>query len=164
LTPDDPASYLAWPSDCDSHTTAIRLLEAFQKPIDDSLYSTFPVCYSADAESTYAHVAVSPDHLPGLRLVFQWNSPEGWKYHNITLMPFPPNTFDSVHDALPFQPHDFLAEPIMNIVNDDTDDSYWDAYGHGGDDDDPAFLTVTKDDSQAGTEDAYWSQYAEVQG
>lgn len=77
-------------------------------------------------------------------------------------MPFPPNTFDTVKDALFFQPHSFLAEPTMNIVNDE-DDSYWDAYG-GDDSDNPAPLTVTKDKSQGGTEDAYWAQYAEVHG
>lgn len=77
-------------------------------------------------------------------------------------MPFPPNTFDTVKDALLFQPRDFLAEPTMNIVNDE-DDSYWDAYG-ADDSDNPALLTVTKYKSQVGTEDAYWAQYAEVHG
>ncbi|KAF9459918.1 hypothetical protein BDZ94DRAFT_1267207 [Collybia nuda] len=163
ILPNDPASYLTWPSDSGSHTSAIRLLEAFQKPIDDVLYSTLPIRYSADEESTYAHVAISPDHTPGLRLVFQWNSPEGWKYHNVALMPFPSKNFDTAPGALFLPPH---MATTLNVISDEDgdDDSYWNGYDVGDPENSSSCIGMKSDDLLGNTEDAYWAQYAEVHG
>ncbi|KAG6885281.1 hypothetical protein C0993_003712 [Termitomyces sp. T159_Od127] len=132
ITPDQPAQYLAWPSDRqpDAQQTAVDLLQSLQTPLQHPVYT---VRYTADAESSFAHVPIATPNPPGLRLVFQW-SPDGWKFHNLALMPFPPNTNDSVHE-----------------IRDDPPDSYWDAYAHN-------------DDQGDATEDAYWDQYSTVYG
>lgn len=150
LSPHHPASYLAWPSD--SNDLVIRLLELFQRPIDDRLYSSFSVRYTSDPESAFAHVSILPEYSPGLRLIFQWGSPDGWKYHNIALMPFPPNSSESLHD-----PH---VHPMIDGQL-DLDSPYWDAYAYS---DDSQFQPPTKADPQQDAEDSYWSQYAAIQG
>lgn len=132
ITPDQPAQYLAWPSDLhpNAQQTAVHLLQSLHSPLQHPVYT---IRYTADAESSFAHVPVSTHDPPGLRLVFQW-SPDGWKFHNLALMPFPPNTHDSVYD-----------------IPDRPSDSYWDAYAHN-------------DDQESITEDAYWAQYSTVHG
>jgi len=152
ISPDHPASYLAWPSN--SHL-AIHLLEDVPKPIDDI---SFPVRYTSDAESAYAHVSILPEHPHGLRLVFQWNSPDGWKYHNLALMPFPPHSSESPQDTLQ------QSDPEYIRMGDqvDTDAAYWDAYTHPDEDAPP--ITVADSDPQRGAEDSYWSQYAAIHG
>ena len=151
ISPENPDSYLAWPSD--NHHLAIRLLEQFQKPIDDHLYSSFPIRYTSDPESAYAHVSILPELNPGLRLIFQWNNPDGWKYHNIALMPFPPHSSESFQDLSPSQ-----SETTMS---DDQLDAYWDAYTHPDDSQSPS---PTSSNLQHAVEDSYWSQYAAIQG
>jgi hypothetical protein len=157
ISPDQPASYLAWPSDSDDHHTAVCLLEDYQCPIDDRLYSSFPIRYTSDPESAYAHVSISMEHSPGIRLVFQWNTPDGWKYHNLALMPFPSNSFELLQDAL--QSQHFPAEAGDQV---DTDLSYWDAYT--GSDDSQSVPPIEVADYQHGAEDHYWSQYAAIHG
>ena len=151
ISPDNPDSYLAWPSD-DRHL-AIRLLEHFQKPIDDRLYSSFPIRYTSDPESAYAHVSILPELTPGLRLIFQWNNPDGWKYHNIALMPFPSHSSESLQDLL------LLQSDTTTLVN--QLDTYWDAYTHPDDSQSSSAIVVTRSDP---AEDSYWSQYAAMQG
>ncbi|KAG6879281.1 hypothetical protein C0992_003885 [Termitomyces sp. T32_za158] len=134
ISPDQPAEYLAWPSDHqpDAQQTAIDLLQSLHTPLHHPVYT---VRYTSDAESSFAHVPISTPKPPGLRLVFQWDQ-DAWKFHNLALMPFPPDTHDSVHDV--------LSRPSDS-------DSYWDAYAHS-------------DDQEDVTEDAYWAQYSTVYG
>ncbi|KAF8078593.1 hypothetical protein FPV67DRAFT_1663309 [Lyophyllum atratum] len=162
ISPDNPAHYLAWPTESrpDAQQTAIDLLESFQKQLDDPVYV---IRYTSDAESTFAHVAISPQDPQGLRLVFQWNPPDGWKFHNLALMPFPPNSYESINNVVVYKPHDFLDEPVA-VVQDDERDSYWDAYGLSDDVDDQSGFSRPKVDFEAGTEDAYWAQYSDVHG
>jgi hypothetical protein len=155
ISPDQPVSYLAWPSDSGHHHTAVRLLENFQCPIDERLYASFPIRYTTDPESAYAHVSISTEHYsPGIRLVFQWNTPDGWKYHNLALMPFPPNSFESLQEALQHFP----------VETDDQVDSYWDAYPASDDSQLVPPIKVADTDSQHAAEDSYWSQYATIHG
>ncbi|KAF5367233.1 hypothetical protein D9615_010670 [Tricholomella constricta] len=166
LSPDTPADYLAWPTDSqpNAQQNAIDLLEDFQKPLDDHVY---PVRYTSDAESAFAHVDISSSvDPPGLRLVFQWNPPDGWKFHNLAFMPFPTNSYESVKDIVVYEPHDFLVEPPMAPVDDVERDSYWDAYGLSESDDlqDQSGFNKPNVDLEAGTEDAYWAQYSAVHG
>jgi hypothetical protein len=154
ISPDNPIDYLTWPTDSASRHTVINLLESLPQPIDHLECS---VRYSADAESAFAHVAIPSDDPPGLRVIFQWED-DGWKFHNIALMPFPPQTFesiDNIEDIMSFKPHDFLTEAPM-IVAEDDDSSYWDAYDSDGNDGEDR-VTETN-------EDAYWARYSSVHG
>ncbi|KAG6851041.1 hypothetical protein H0H93_002933 [Arthromyces matolae] len=154
ISTDDPAQYLSWPSDLHSHPqqTPVDLLECLSQSIHPAAYS---VCYTSDSESSFAHVYIPTQKPPGLRLVFQWASSNGWKFHNLTLMPFPPNSHENVRDVLEKNP------PQSN----DDHDSYWDAYGRGDDDeDDTPELTNPEQDSEQTTEDAYWAQYSTIHG
>ncbi|RDB29473.1 hypothetical protein Hypma_015493 [Hypsizygus marmoreus] len=161
ISSDDPADYLVWPApDPPAQKKIIDLLESFQKPEEPHDYI---IRYTSDSESTFAHVAISSRDPPGLRLVFQWNQPDGWAYHNLALMPFPPNTFESLQDLMLFEPHDFLDEPPIAVVGDDNSDSYWDSYGQS-DTEDRVVSDPNKGDIQAGSEDAYWAQYSVVHG
>ncbi|KAG5335494.1 hypothetical protein C0989_001196 [Termitomyces sp. Mn162] len=157
ISPHDPAQYLAWPSDLvpNAQQLAVHLLESIHTPLYHSVYT---IRYTADAESSFAHVAVSTQDPPGLRLVFQW-APDGWKFHNLALMPFPTNSHDSVHDLLTSKPHDSLDD-----VDSNEHDSYWDAYAHSDDSDDQRAVAKSKTESEQDTEDAYWAQYSTVHG
>ncbi|GLB36179.1 hypothetical protein LshimejAT787_0304670 [Lyophyllum shimeji] len=162
ISPDNPVQYLAWPTDArpDAQQVAIDLLESFQKQIDHPAYA---VRYASDAESAFAHVAISSTDPPGIRLVFQWEPSDGWKFHNLSLMPFPLNTHESISDAVVLKPYEFLEEPPIAVVEDDERDTYWDAYGLSDEHDDHPGFTKAKAD-EAGTEDAYWAQYSAVHG
>jgi len=175
LTPDhDPTPYLCWPSP--HQQQAIHLLESFQ-PIHDDQFSSFPIRYTSDPENTYAHVRITPDDQSGLRIIFQWDQDDGWKYHNASLMPFPPLSHSSLHDAASNtlypsngqSQHDFLQDHAPSIRpghehSSHDDDSYWNAYGQDHEHDAAPIFDLSKDDPHAATEDAYWAQYASVQG
>ncbi|KAG5634803.1 hypothetical protein H0H81_000714 [Sphagnurus paluster] len=163
ISTDDPAQYLAWPTEShpDTQQTAIHLLESLPKPVDGREY---PVRYTSDEESAFAHVAISSLDPPGLRLVFQWSPSEGWQFHNLTLMPFPQDSYDSLNDAIIYEPHDFLDEPPLAAIDDDERDSYWDAYGLSDDDLDHPSSKNSKEAGEQETEDAYWAQYSAVHG
>ena len=152
LSPDSPVDYLAWPSPNQSH--AVNLLQSLPLPSHDLL---FPVQYSADPENIFAYVRITTD----IRLVFLWNIIEdGWQYHNVALMPFPPNSYASLADAMALRsPDDFLPE--QHIIADDDDLSYWDAYGQG---ELSHHISRTSLDPEPSSEDAYWAQYSTVQG
>ncbi|KAG6902875.1 hypothetical protein C0995_010044 [Termitomyces sp. Mi166 len=158
ITPDSPAHYLAWPSDLNPNAQqlAVDLLESLPTPLHLPVYT---IRYTADPESSFAHVAISTQNPPGLRLVFQWASSDGWKFHNLALMPFPPDSYHSVRDILPYRPHDDPA-----IVDGDEHDPYWDAYGQSDDSDDQEVVTKSNAESEQDTEDAYWAQYSTVHG
>ncbi|TFK41129.1 hypothetical protein BDQ12DRAFT_720836 [Crucibulum laeve] len=164
LSPDHPATYLSWPSP--DQQRAIDLLEALpDRSRDPSHPSFFPISYSADPECVYAHVRITPDSPDSLCLIFLWDNIDGWQYHNLSLTPFPPNSHTSIQDALAMfhSPDDFLQEHSVALDMPDEDDDYWNAYGVG-DDDALASQSFTKEDSHTNSEDAYWAQYASVQG
>ena len=79
-------------------------------------------------------------------------------------MPFPPNSYSSLDDALyAFSPDDFLPEQNPSYaVKEEDDDSYWDAYGQ--DDDSDRHRSSGLLDPNTSSEDAYWAQYSNVQG
>ncbi|KAJ6519851.1 hypothetical protein C8R45DRAFT_952986 [Mycena sanguinolenta] len=144
LTPDDPA-YLFWPSDDDQHV--IDALEKFQqRPIDD-IRLDFETRYTAD-DSLFAHVQLTSN--AGLRLVFQWE--DGWKYHNLSRMPFPPGSFVSLDDL----PRKQLRD---DDSGDNTPDSYWDSYGGPA----PDYERETAEFERE-TSGSYWDLYNSVQG
>ncbi|KDR85019.1 hypothetical protein GALMADRAFT_233586 [Galerina marginata CBS 339.88] len=155
LSPDNAAEYLAWPSPEQSH--AVHLLQSEPIPTHDL---PFPVHYLPDPESIQAHVRITP----ALRLVFLWDKNHGWLYHNVALMPFPANSYSSFDDALAAcSPEDFLPEQSHHFtVQGDDDDSYWNAYGQGDVPDHNSSSGYL--DPNPSSEDAYWAQYATVQG
>lgn len=146
----DPVEYLSWPDP--QQQSAFDLL---QRISDSLLSSEFVIRYTSDPESTYAHVRITPDASPGLRLIFHWEPPDGWKYHNLALMPFPPNNFSS-----PLHSPTIISS--MDEV-DDGDDSYWGAYTRDDPNLDPAFDYI-KGHTQQHSEDDYWARYSSVQG
>jgi len=153
ISPDNPSEYLSWPTSCPTHTV-LDLLESLPKPIEHVNYS---VRYSVDAESAFAHVEIPSNDSPGLRLIFQWD-PDGWKYHNIALMPFPPNTFESLQDATSFN---FVPQSPTAVLEEGDDDSYWNAYSHDGDHEGHI---ASPEPEPLGAEDAYWARYTSVHG
>ena len=154
ISPDNPSEYLTWPSNCPTQGhTVIELLEALPKPIE---HLNCYVRYSVDEESAFAHVEI-PSDPPGLRLIFQWD-PDGWKYHNIALMPFPPNTFESLQEAASFI---FVSQSPTVVFEEGDDGSYWDAYSRDGDHE--GYIT-SKEPEPLSTEDAYWARYTSVHG
>ncbi|THH15983.1 hypothetical protein EW146_g4589 [Bondarzewia mesenterica] len=172
ITPDDPATYLCWASSKRDKT--IELLELLPNHLDDHSSSEFQVQYASDVEHTYAHVHVSPSSdVEALRLVFQWDpSDSNWKYHDANLMPFPPTSHVSLDEALAPQGspdarshHNPNLEEGMHSESDD--DDYWNSYGGHDDQGEPEpherRAAYSKSGSEAG-EEAYWAQYASVQG
>ncbi|KAI0067692.1 hypothetical protein BV25DRAFT_1819099 [Artomyces pyxidatus] len=166
IPPENSASYLSWASA--NRDRAIALLESLPKPLDDHKSSLFPVQYTCDGETTSAHVHINVSGEDGLRLVFQWDGQDSWKYHDANLMPFPPDSHPSLSDALAsadFEdaPH-HVVERVPESGEPSDDDDYWNSYG-GADDDGSPHLTrhMSKDGSETG-EDAYWAQYSSVHG
>ncbi|KAI0322709.1 hypothetical protein OF83DRAFT_1080114 [Amylostereum chailletii] len=153
IPPSDSTSYLCWNSILRDRAAA--LLESLQKPLDDHTSTRYPVQYSADEENTYAHVHVTPTDFPGLRLVFEWDGVDSWKFHDANLMPFPTGYAEDESPQGPKTP------------SEGDDDDYWNSYG-GPDEDADALVgrqpfNAAKDDVDT-SEDAYWAQYAAVQG
>lgn len=152
ISPDNAEEYLAWPSPDRSH--AVRLLLE-SHPIPPSHDTPLCVNYTADPENILAHVRITPE----LRLVFLWDSNQ-WLYHNLALMPFPPNSYSTFNDALvAYSSDDFLQEQSYSLTVDD--DSYWNSYGN---DSDQPSISADALDETSGSEDAYWAQYSTVQG
>lgn len=175
IPPDDPAQYLCWPAD--TSAKAIDLLEALPLPVDDDSPQAYSVQYTSDPEHTYAHVALMPGEQDGVRLVFQWDEPDGWKFHDTKLMPFPqgskallsdvlatpvPNTITPQSNTVPSE---YNMDPFGEQNESSDDDDYWNAYG-ANDSDDPVpqnALSASKDIS-GDSEDAYWARYSSVHG
>lgn len=147
------ADYLTWPS-----PDQPRILDILHTLPNPGPAEQLPIKYAGDQETLFAHVHLrfTPDASTGLRLVFQWDAPDSaWKYHNIALMPFPPNSFDNIDDV--------WGEAIHIVQEAKEEDAYWDAYGH--DDHDEVHLDATRAKHDHGNnEDAYWAQYANVHG
>ncbi|KAF9015220.1 hypothetical protein BDQ17DRAFT_1268860, partial [Cyathus striatus] len=176
IDPSHPAEYLAWPSP--SQQKAVHLLDTLISHPSPS--HNYPVQYVVDPESIYAHVRITSEPsepTSALRLIFLWDKSCGWQYHDLSLMPFPPNSHPSLENVLEMfhSPGDFLQETPYSFTQPqvssslDSDDgdgpSYWDAYGatdhdlHDGD----SFAAPIKD-TPSDSEDAYWAQYASVHG
>ncbi len=165
ISSDDPEEYLCWPSDTASK--AVDLLESYYSPSEDELPS-YPVQYTSDDEHTYAHVSLSEADSDGLRLVFQWEPFDGWKFHDAKLMPFPPDSKPSLGDSLA-APTSMAAPAIAfqssNYEDDgNDDDDYWNAYGADSESPSPTHHLPSAKDASGDSEDAYWAQYSSVHG
>jgi len=166
ISPQDPSAYLSWPS-TDSDR-AIQHLESLQMPLDE-LAPDFLVGYTVDPERAYAHVHVKPTGDNGLRLVFEWDGEESWKYHDSTLMPFPPGTRPFLDDPAALAASDSIPSPsfgggqqVKGASGDGDDDDYWNSYG--AEDDSGMELLTSTSKGEDVSEDAYWARYAAVQG
>lgn len=145
-------------------------------PTNDDVLPSYPIQYTSDAEYTFAHVALPPAGPEGeaVRLVFQWDI-EGWKFHDIRLMPFPADSSPSLNEAFSgAATHPALSSSPASSAesynpygfdNDDNsdDDDYWNAYGASDSDSPHLGLQLSKDD-ETDSEDAYWARYSSVQG
>lgn len=171
ISPEEASQYLCWPSD--TSAKAVDLLESLPRSADDEP-QTYPVQYTSDSEQTCAHVALAQPGGDTIRLVFQWDEQDGWKFHDTKLMPFPQESKASLNEALA-SPEPALGVPTVAAAvpeygfNEQSegsdDDDYWNAYG-ADDSDDPSAhggLSASKDIASDG-EDAYWARYASVQG
>jgi hypothetical protein len=137
----------------------------------DELAPDFLVGYTVDPENAYAHVHVKPTGDNGLRLVFEWDGEESWKYHDSTLMPFPPGTRPSLDDPAAHAALDSIPSPsfggeqrVKGATGDgDEDDDYWNSYGVEDDSGLKPLPSTGKGEADV-SEDAYWARYAAVQG
>lgn len=167
ISPQDPSAYLSWPSS--DSDRAIQHLESLQMPLDE-LAPDFLVGYTVDLENSYAHVHVKPTGDNGLRLVFEWDGEESWKYHDSTLMPFPPGTHPFLEDPAARAASDSIPSPslggekqIKGATGDGDDDDYWNSYGVEDDSGIKLLPSIGKGEADV-SEDAYWARYAAVQG
>lgn len=171
ISPQDPSAYLSWPSS--DSDRAIQHLESLQMPLDEQA-PDFLVGYTIDIGHTYAHVHVKPTGDDGLRLVFEWDGEESWKYHDSTVMPFPPGTRPSLDDpaaratsdsisSLPSGEEQQVKGATGDGDGDDDDDDYWNSYGVEDDNVMKLLPSTSKGEADV-TEDAYWARYAAVQG
>ncbi|KAG6381195.1 hypothetical protein JVT61DRAFT_5598 [Boletus reticuloceps] len=156
ISPSSPVEYLCWPSP--DNGKIIDLL-GHLPPLPD--YASYPTRYTSDPESTVAHVQIS-----SMRMLFHWDSTHGWKYHDLRLMPFPSPSFLTPEESLASSGTDPRSSTLDLVSEADNvnseEESYWDAYGAAGHD-------LTSPLPPQGTEavegeDAYWAQYASVQG
>ncbi|KZT74652.1 hypothetical protein DAEQUDRAFT_659485 [Daedalea quercina L-15889] len=170
ITPDNPHEYLCWPT---SGGRAIELLEDLPQPLDDEPVP-YPVQYTSDAEQAYAHVGLPIVDTDGARMVFEWDEADGWKYHDLAMMPFPPGSRATLQELTTKETGhvqravsqvsetSYVVEPYANGSD---DDDYWNAYGSQDDaaayNNDPL---MSNKDAEAGTEDAYWARYSSVHG
>ncbi|PFH54503.1 hypothetical protein AMATHDRAFT_134069 [Amanita thiersii Skay4041] len=161
LIPQHSLSYFAWP-----HSHPDLLANAFHHFTDSILQlpASFPVAYTSDTHSTFAHVRIisDPPFTPELRLVFLWDIEDAaWKYHNIALMPFPNNSSASIDHTITssLQTQQSCSQPSLDHSDMD-DDAYWDAYGQS--DEEP--LHESDKAPQSDSEDAYWARYSSIQG
>jgi hypothetical protein len=172
ITPTDHSSYLTWPSS--GRDRAIQLLESLPMPLDE-IAPDFLVGYAADPEHAYAHVHVKSTGDDGLRLVFEWDGQESWKYHDSNVMPFPPGTRQTLSDAVANAATITIPVPESkgpkpgnrrdgeDGEETDDDDDYWNSYGAEDVCSIQPSLSTGRDEVDA-SEDAYWAQYASVQG
>jgi hypothetical protein len=135
----------------------------------DELSPDFLVGYTVDPEHAYAHVHVKPTGEDGLRLVFEWDGQDSWKYHDSNVMPFPPGIHPSLTDAVATATTISASESSGENRDkgghddDDSDDNdYWNSYGT--EDKGMQFPPPTTKGESDPSEDAYWARYASVQG
>lgn len=160
ISPDNPLEYLCWPSP--QSARAIELLNnAFTSPSDQPKH--YHVRYTSDSEHTYAHVQVVL-YDEGVRMLFEWDDEDGWKYHDSQLMPFPSTSRSVLEPAS--STVELERRPAVTRGFLDDEDHYWNAYSA------PLIESISalaprsafKDGFADGTEDAYWAQYSSVQG
>ena len=173
ISPYDPLEYLCWPGP--NRERAIQLLEDMSTQRTDGQTEIRSVRYTSDLEYTYAHVQLDSQE-DGLRLVFQWDGEDGWKYHDSNLMPFPPGSHESLHEVMTSafskiaESNGICGSQPSNEedgkIDGHDDDDYWNAYGADDDDEGAreAAIQTRRDAAPASSEDAYWAQYASVQG
>jgi hypothetical protein len=148
----------------------MELLDIFLTSPEDQP-DEYSVRYTSDAEHTYAHVQVVAQD-EGVRMLFQWDDQDGWKYHDTQLMPFPPTSHptleqatagsSTVDDEVLKQP---MAAAATIAADPGNEDDYWNAYGVPSEDSISALPPRNaKHGSSDGAEDAYWAQYSSVQG
>ncbi|KIJ21721.1 hypothetical protein PAXINDRAFT_63855 [Paxillus involutus ATCC 200175] len=169
ISPDNVIEYLCWPSP--NNARIIELLDHSVAGSDEDQTDSYPTHYTSDAESTFAHVQIFSKE-EGLRMLFQWDEADGWKYHDLQLMPFPASSFPTLQEAVfsnsaPEAELDRPSHIVAGVDHDNNidDDPYWDAYGAVGDGLSSPLppRSATASESIEG-EDAYWAQYAAVQG
>lgn len=169
ISPQNPSDYLSWPSS--DRDQAIHYLESLQMPLDD-MAPNFIIRYTVDPENAYAHVHVKPTGDDGLRLVFEWDGEESWKYHDSAVMPFPPGSRLLLDDtassatSVSIPTSQFEGEEQVKGGNGDgdgDDDAYWNSYG-AEDDGGSKLLSSSNKGELDVSEDAYWARYAAVQG
>lgn len=171
VSPENPKEYLCWPVPY-SNTShkVIDLLENLPQTDGDT---HFNVRYTADDEYAYAHVHPPASGDDGIRLIFQWDQEEGWRYHDTRLLPFPPNSQLSPVDISsailkPVDQSTTVHRPnhdaaVSEDASDSDDDDYWNAYGAQ----EPTIVdedTVAVVTESANSEDAYWNLYSKVHG
>jgi hypothetical protein len=163
ISPEDSSSYLSWPSS--GRDRAIQHLEFLPMPLDE-MAPDLLVGYTVDPEHAYAHVHVKPTGDDGLRLVFEWDGQDSWKYHDSNVMPFPPSTHLTLSDAAATIPVIELSgenqDKSRNDDGDSDDGDYWNSYGT--EDRGMQLLPSTSKGETDASEDAYWARYASVQG
>lgn len=181
ITPEDPSSYLCWPTGSSDETSKVsKLLESLSSPEVTDPQQSYPVKYTSDGDVTYAHIHITTaSGDDGLRLVFLWDADEAggagsWKYHDAKLMPFPRESHATPDGAastvsLTVPSRDsFIGEAKAEDMEDGNDDAdYWNSYGGGDVDDDEGPPKRTISSVSLGStkaEDAYWAQYANVHG
>ncbi|KAG2072680.1 hypothetical protein BDR04DRAFT_1012982 [Suillus decipiens] len=161
ISPDNPVEYLCWPAA--QSARVIELLNIFSSPGDHP--GQYHVRYTSDPEHTYAHVQVVT-HEQGVRLLFEWDDEDGWKYHDSQLMPFPSTSRSALHP--PTTAAEYARERYPSVARGflDDEDRYWNAYNAPLHDSIFALAprSTLRESSADGTEDAYWAQYSSVQG
>jgi len=171
ISTQDPLAYLTWPGDSDSDSERVLALLEDIRPEDwppDGL--NVHIRYATDPDAVYAHVrfdsipAFHSDIQSSVRLIFLWDQPSNsWKYHNCALGDFPKRTYSNLSHPMALFPDNFLPEHTqsLSIDNPDDDDVYWNAYEAS----EQSLQSIpVKPVPRADTEDAYWAQYASVQG
>ncbi|KAH7883617.1 hypothetical protein F5I97DRAFT_1813788 [Phlebopus sp. FC_14] len=171
ITPTNPVEYLCWPAPHNSR--AIQLLDKCTDLSDEDQSDGYSVRYTSDPDDAYAHVQIS-EKEEGLRMLFQWDDVEGWRYHDLQLMPFPELSFLTPEESLSLIPPVGVAFDRAQLIEsvaeansntDVDDDPYWDSYGASADNVSPLpSHRGAKEPLTFEGEDAYWAQYASVQG
>jgi len=168
----DPAAYLTWPGNSNSESV-LALLEDIRPEDWPPGGLDVDIRYGADPDAVYAHVrlnsipAFHPDTQSSVRLIFLWDqSSNSWKYHNCAFGDFPQHTHSDLSHAMALFPDDFLPEHTQSLSIDspdgeDDDEVYWNAYEAS----EQSLQSIpAKPVPRADSEDAYWAQYASVQG
>jgi hypothetical protein len=177
LTPDDPRAYLSWPSTAvvaedESGPSAIDVLAALSPRGEDNVMP-YPIRYTTDGETIYAHVLAEASSLNKIvRIVFQWDGVDAWKYHDASTAPLPQSNFESPAAAI--SASTAISVPVPQTSHtfeqrahseDEGDDDYWNSYGASDDiDREHAGRQFASQDSSSVGEDAYWAQYGSVHG
>jgi hypothetical protein len=171
INPENAQEYLSWPPHSASQEASVKhnLVEvlAALAPHEGHNGTAYPIRYTADGETAYAHVlAEAPSLQMTARIIFQWDGSEAWKYHDASTAPLPSPNFATLQETMAANTNGngSASLPDRRDPSEDGHDDYWDSYG--GDDGDhevPYRSNVSQEGSVKG-EDAYWAQYSSVHG